>query len=84
MAFNPIPIEKKEFIQVLEAEGFGVEVSNLELNKSATLIVYFFDKDGNMIKTDCCILSQPDYDEWTTDAWLISYVANRYGLVLKN
>lgn len=83
MSQVPIPIEKKEFIQVLEAKAFSVEVSNLELNKSATLLIYFYGDIG-LIKTECCTIVQPEYAEWTNDAWLISYVANKYGLVIKN
>jgi hypothetical protein len=83
MSLQPIPIEKKEFIQVLEATGFKIEVTNMELNKSVTILISFYSEYG-LIKTDTCIITQPEYDEWTTDEWLITYVVNKYGLVLKS
>lgn len=82
MSRQPIPIEKKEFTYVLEAKGFTIDVTNIVLNESANLLISFFDKIGNLIKTDCCIITQPDYDLWTSDLWLVTYVSNKYGLTL--
>lgn len=81
MSAIPIPIEKKEFIQVLEATGFTIDITNMELNKSANLLISFYGKTG-LIKTDCLSLVQPDYNDWTNDEWLVGYVARKFGLTL--
>lgn len=81
MSIQPISIEKKEFIQVIEATGFTINVTNIELNVSATLLVSFYGKYG-LIKTDCCILTQPEYNDWTNDEWLVKYIVKKYDLKL--
>ena len=83
MSIVKIPIEKKEFINIIEVTSFSVEVTQLNLDVNANILVYFYGVYG-LLKTESFLLEQPDYDKWTSDKWLINYVVNKYGLVLQN
>jgi len=83
MSIVKIPIEKKEFVNVIEVTSFSVEVTQLNLDVNANILVYFYGVYG-LLKTESFLLEQPDYDKWTSDKWLINYVVNKYGLVLQN
>ena len=83
MSIVKIPIEKKEFVNVIEVTSFSVEVTQLNLDVNANILVYFYGVYG-LLKTESFLLEQPDYDKWTSDKWLIDFVIQKYGLTLQN
>lgn len=77
-----INIEACDLIQVITK--IKIRVINLNLNSSATIEVKCFNDGDKLLNTYFFELKQPDYSEWINDSWLIDYVCNKYGFVIKN
>lgn len=76
-----INIESCDLIQVITK--IKIKVVNLELNNSATIEVKCFSDENKLLNTYFFELRQPDYGEWNTDYWLINYVCEKYGFLMK-
>ena len=70
-----INIQPKDITQTVSK--ILIKVSNLELNSYAIIKVQTYDSSEKMITSESFVLS--DYDNWTTDNYLIDYVCNKYG-----
>lgn len=79
-----IQVQPKEIITIQHIHSFNIYVGLLNLGSDANINVSFYDVDGVCIKSEGFVLSQPEYDLWVSDEWLVEYVANKYGLVIKN
>jgi hypothetical protein len=77
-----INIEACDLIQVITK--IKVKVINLELNSSATIEVKCFSNENKLLNTYFFELKQPDYSDWQTDLWLINYVCEKYGFIIKS
>jgi len=72
-----INIQPKDITQTVSK--ILIKVSNLELNSYAIIKVQTYDSSEKMITSESFVLSGLDYDNWTTDNYLIDYVCNKYG-----
>ena len=79
---NYIDIQSYDLIQIISK--IKIKVMNLILNKSATIKVEYLDDDNKLLNTYYFELNGDDYQLWTNDNFVINYVCNKYGLVLKN
>jgi hypothetical protein len=43
-----------------------------------------FDDENKLLNTYYFELNEKNYHMWNTDSWLIDYVCNKYGFVIKN
>lgn len=77
-----INIEACDLIQVITK--IKIKVINLELNNLATIEVKCLSDENKLLNTYFFELKQPDYSEWVNDYWLINYVCEKYGFVIKN
>jgi len=64
----------------LTATSFSVYVNNLVLNTSCTLMTILYDEHNNIIKNESYLLQGQEYQDWTTDDYIITFVRNLYDL----
>ncbi len=79
---NYIHIESCDLIQIISK--IKIKVMNLVLNESAMIKLESFDHDNELLNTYYFELNEKNYQIWNTDSWLIDYVCNKYGFVIKN
>ena len=79
---NYIHIESCDLIQIISK--IKIKVINLVLNESAMIKVESFDDENKLLNTYYFELNGRDYQMWTNDSWLINYVCEKYGFVIKN
>ena len=79
---NYIHIESCDLIQIISK--IKIKVMNLILNESAMIKVESFDDENTLLNTHYFELNEKNYQMWNTDSWLIDYVCNKYGFVIKN
>lgn len=79
---NYIHIESCDLIQIISK--IKIEVINLVLNESAMIEVKSFDDENKLLNTYYFELNGNDYQMWNTDSWLIDYVCDKYGFIIKN
>ena len=79
---NYIHIESCDLIQIISK--IKIKVMNLVLNESAMIKVESFDDENTLLNTHYFELNEKNYQMWNTDSWLIDYVCNKYGFVIKN
>ena len=75
-----INIQPKDITQTVSK--ILIKVSNLELNSYAIIKVQTYDSSEKMITSESFVMSGVDYDNWTTDNYLIDYVCNKYDYAL--
>lgn len=75
-----ISIQPKDITQTVNK--ILIKVIHIELNSYAIIKVQTYDSDEKMITCEQLILSGQDYDNWTTDDYLIQYVCNKYNYTL--
>ena len=78
---NYIHIESCDLIQIISK--IKIKVVNLVLNESALIKIESFDDENKLLNTYHFELNGEYYQMWNTDAWLIDYVCNKYGFVIK-
>jgi hypothetical protein len=79
---NYIHIESCDLIQIISK--IKIKVMNLILNESAMIKVESFDDENKLLNTYYFELNEKNYQTWNTDDWLINYVCDKYGFVIKN
>ena len=79
---NYICIESCDLIQIISK--IKIKVINLVLNESAMIKVESFDDENKLLNTYYFELNGNDYQMWNTDSWLVDYVCEKYGFVIKN
>ena len=79
---NYICIESCDLIQIISK--IKIKVINLVLNESAMIKVESFDDENKLLNTYYFELNGNDYQMWNTDSWLVDYVCDKYGFVIKN
>ena len=72
---NYIHIESCDLIQIISK--IKIKVMNLVLNES-------FDDENKLLNTYYFELNGNDYQMWTNDNFIINYVCDKYGFVIKN
>ena len=77
-----IHIESCDLIQIISK--IKIKVMNLILNESAMIKVESFDNENKLLNTYYFELNGRDYQMWTNDIWLMNYVCEKYGFVIKN
>ena len=75
-------VEPANLVQIISK--IKINILYIEINKQATIQVLAFSTDNQLLTTYTFELVLPDYDEWHDDDWLIDYVCQKYGFVLKN
>ena len=76
-----INVEPCDLIQVITK--IKIKVLSLELNQFATIQVMCYDDLNNFLH--CYVFELRDeYQYWNDDGWLINYVMNKYGFIIKN
>ena len=78
---NYIHIESCDLIQIISK--IKIKVMNLVLNESAMIEVKSFDDENKLLNTYYFELNGNDYQMWTNDSYIINYVCNKYGFVIK-
>lgn len=76
-----IPIETKEVLQY--GSKISISVLLLVLNEYALIKVQIFDSNSKLLDVNEFILEGEDYSNWHNDNYLIDYVCQKYGYVLK-
>ena len=76
-----INVEPCDLIQVITK--IKIKVLSLELNQCATIQVMCYDDSNNFLHNYVFELKE-EYQRWLDDGWLIEYVMNKYGFVMKN
>ena len=79
---NYIHIESCDLIQIISK--IKIKVINLVLNESAMIKVESFDDENKLLNTYYFELNGNDYQMWTNDNFIINYVCDKYGFVIKN
>jgi hypothetical protein len=79
---NYIHIESCDLIQIISK--IKIKVINLVLNESAMIEVKSFDDENKLLNTYYFELNGNDYQMWTNDNFIINYVCDKYGFVIKN
>lgn len=79
-----INVDPKEYTTTKTIKSFEIRILNISLNQSATINVLFYGDGGEYVKNETFSLVNPDYQLWTSDEWLINYVADKYGLTIVN
>ena len=81
---NPTPIENFDIVTTNTATSFKVEIIRLNLFVSADIRISLFSENNNIIRCDYLTLSGDSYNNWSNnDEYIITYVANYYGFILK-
>ncbi len=81
---TPIEIVPAQITQVKNVSSFRVTVTSLELFKSVTLNVQFFDEKNAIVDIKTLQISGTDYTNWNNDDnYIINYVATKYGFTKK-
>lgn len=76
-----INVEPRDLIQVITK--IKIKVLSLELNQFATIQVTCYDDLNNFLHSYVFELRE-EYQFWINDEWIINYVMNRYGFIIKN
>lgn len=74
-------VEPANLVQIIAK--IKINILYIEINKQATIQVLAFSTDDQLLTTYTFELVLPDYDEWHDDDWLIEYVCQKYGFVLR-
>jgi len=78
-------IENFNIVTSNTATSFTVSVINVDLFTSANLRVMIYDVNNNLIQCNYVTMSGSDYTNWSTnDEYVITFVANTYGFILKS
>lgn len=77
-----INVEHCDLIQVISK--IKINVLYLELNVRATIQCKCYDDNNNLLNCYVFQLEDDEYQMWNTDSWLINYVCEKYGFVIKN
>ena len=81
---TPIEIVPAQITQVKNVSSFRVTVVSLELFKSVTLNVQFFDEKNVIVDIKTVQISGTDYTNWNNDDnYIINYIATKYGFTKK-
>ncbi len=75
-------IEPSSLVQTISK--IRINVVYIEINTQATIQVLAFSENNQMLSSYTFELVLPDYDDWHDDDWLINYVCQKYGFILKN
>ena len=57
---------------------------NLVLNESAMIKVESFDDENKLLNTHYFEFNGENYQLWANDNFIVNYVCDKYGFVLKN
>ncbi len=76
-----INVEACDLIQVIQK--IKINVLYLELNVKATIQCMCFDCENRLLNNYVFELDGEDYRLWTSDPWLINYVCEKYGFVIR-
>ena len=76
-----INIEPKSFC--LEGSKISIQVLSLQLNLNAIIKVELYDDTNKILDTVQFVLSGDEYKQWQDDSYLINYVCNKYGYLIK-
>jgi hypothetical protein len=77
-----INVEPCDLIQIISK--IKINVIYLELNVKATIQCKCYDDNNNLLNSYIFQLEDNEYQTWQTDEWLINYVCEKYGFVIKN
>jgi hypothetical protein len=81
---TPVEIVPAQITQVKNVSSFRVTVTSLELFKSVTLNVQFFDEKNAIVDIKTLQISGTDYTNWNNDDnYIINYIATKYGFTKK-
>ena len=79
-----ISINAFDIVTTNTATSFKVEVNKVNLFVSADIRISLFSENNNIIRRDYLTLSGDSYNNWANnDEYIITYVANYYGFILK-
>lgn len=67
----------------LEGTKITIGVLSLQLNINAIIKVELYDDTNKIIDTVQFVLSGDEYKQWQDDNYLINYVCNKYGYLIK-
>ena len=67
----------------LEGTKITIDVLALELNSYAVIRVKLYDDTDKILDTGQFVLSDNEYQQWENDNYLINYVCNKYGYLIK-
>lgn len=73
-------IEPVEKVIVYEINHIKINISNLELNTKAIVVVNFYDRQSVLRDQQTLVMEGEDYQNWTTDAYVFSWVCHQLGL----
>lgn len=83
MTHSLIKIQPATEIKTDIIASFSVKVTELILNKSATLCVFLFDSKNNMLNTRTFKLEGEDYKGWgADDSYINTFIASKLGFTL--
>ena len=67
----------------LEGTKITIDVLALELNSYAVIRVKLYDDTDKILDTVQFVLSDNEYQQWQDDSYLVQYVCNKYGYLIK-
>ena len=76
-----INIQPKTFC--LEGTKITIGVLSLQLNLYAIIKVELYDDTNKILDTVQFVLSGDEYQQWQDDSYLVQYVCNKYGYLIK-
>lgn len=76
-----ISIESKEVLQY--GSKISINVLHLVLNESAIIRVQLFDENNKILDSNEFSLEGEEYINWHNDNYLIEFVCEKFGYVLK-
>lgn len=70
--------------QVVSYKIIRIEIliSNMELGVKAGITTNFYDEIYQVRRSEFAILEGQEYQDWTTDDYLVNWVCNKYGIVI--
>lgn len=78
---DKINIEPKEDVVKRELSSITISVEEVELFKSAKLVVAYFDQNGSFVKFDRFSIEGEDYTNWSNDdQYIYDYVYARLNI----
>ncbi len=75
-----INIEPYTITNIKTVSSVKIRIENVQLFKSAVIIIDFYDSNGRMVDNKIIHLSGQEYLDWKDDSYIYDYLCDKFGI----